>query len=330
MHCLARVFPEFKFVWLAEETEKNLPVELDFMNEGKNIEKVAKIFERYKFVKVPKVYWKYCSDRVLTMEYCEGSRVDDLEGMKKNGINVNKITERMGIIFSEMIFSHGFVHCDPHPGNVLIRAVKSKSKKKDFQIVLLDHGLYQSLSASFRYNYAKIWMSILEQDIKKLETLTQNFNVGEYFGLFACIITGRSWESINQGIDRTNYTHNEGLEIKSEAGKYIREISIVLNRIPREMLLLLKTNDLLRGIEMSLHTRNSSSSFIHMSKCCVKLINSYEREMANGKFENDKRNRSVAVNDFKKLKFNFVSYLKENFDLFKIFSYQLFLYVFNF
>lgn len=99
------------------------------------------------------------------------------------------------------------------------------------------------------------------------------------------------------------------------------------------MLLLLKTNDLLRGIETSLATRNSSSSFIYMSKCCVKLVNSYEREMLNKKVldealnenENSKRNFKL----FKLFEFNVVSYLKENFDLFKIFSYELFLYLFN-
>ena len=91
VNCLAFIFPEFKFVWLAEETEKNLPIELDFTNEAKNIEKVAKMFEKYKFVKVPKVYWKYCSDRILTMEYCEGKRIDDIKYIKSNRINPNKV-----------------------------------------------------------------------------------------------------------------------------------------------------------------------------------------------------------------------------------------------
>ncbi len=50
----------------------------------------------------------------------------------------------MGIVFSEMIFSHGFVHSDPHPGNVLINPIgKFKGKYQEFEIVLLDHGLYQ-------------------------------------------------------------------------------------------------------------------------------------------------------------------------------------------
>jgi len=92
---LARIFPEFKFIWLAEETEKNLPIELDFINEGKNIEKVAEMFKKHKFVKVPKVFWKYCSDRVLTMEFCQGFRVDDRDNLTNNKINVNKVKTRI-------------------------------------------------------------------------------------------------------------------------------------------------------------------------------------------------------------------------------------------
>lgn len=118
------------------------------------------------------------------------------------------------------------------------------------------------------------------------------------------------------------------MEIKTEAGKYLREISAVLNRIPREMLLLLKTNDLLRGIETCLHTRNSSSSFIYMSKCCVKLINSYEREANRENYSNLAQDSSSSFNfDFVRLaKFDFVSYLLENFSLLKILAFEFFLY----
>ena len=67
-----------------------------------------------------------------------------------NALNVNvtnpssscsqQISENLGKMYSEMIFVHGFVHCDPHPGNVLV-AKCPQSKKTE--IVLLDHGLYQ-------------------------------------------------------------------------------------------------------------------------------------------------------------------------------------------
>ena len=59
-----------------------------------------------------------------------------------------------------MIFVHGFVHCDPHPGNILVRWKKNNSssslfelifgKQKQLEIILLDHGLYRRLSEEFR------------------------------------------------------------------------------------------------------------------------------------------------------------------------------------
>ena len=102
------------------------------------------------------------------------------------------------------------------------------------------------------------------------------------------------------------------------------------------MLLLFKTNDLLRGLETVLGTRYSSSSFIHMSKCCVKLIYYYEREIYYNKYlDNDtsiRVNESFASKLIRFLdisKFNLFSEGKEAFGLFKIYMLQLFLYVFN-
>ena len=45
----------------------------------------------FESAKVPKVYWEFCSDRILTMEYCEGFKVDSLTQMKENNVNVNKV-----------------------------------------------------------------------------------------------------------------------------------------------------------------------------------------------------------------------------------------------
>ena len=53
--------------------------------------------------------------------------------------NLFKVSSKVGQIYSEMIFVQGFIHCDPHPGNILIR----KNSKGNVEIVMLDHGLYQ-------------------------------------------------------------------------------------------------------------------------------------------------------------------------------------------
>jgi hypothetical protein len=105
------------------------------------------------------------------------------------------------------------------------------------------------------------------------------------------------------------------------------------------MLLLLKTNDLLRGIESALGTRTSSSSFIHMSKCCVNWINSFERETKkrdylNSLIDQDTNNSSSykykLVSLLSLMKFNLFSNLKEFSQIFQIYLYEWFLYVFNF
>jgi aarF domain-containing kinase len=88
---VAWAFPDFQFMWLAEETKKNLPVELDFLHEGRNCEKMEKMFSKFTFLKVPKIYWDLSTKRILTMEFCEGGKVNDREYMDRHGISVNEV-----------------------------------------------------------------------------------------------------------------------------------------------------------------------------------------------------------------------------------------------
>jgi hypothetical protein len=54
-----------------------------------------------------------------------------------------------------------------------------------------------------------MWLAILNKDIEKLKVLSMYFNVPDFYGMFACIISGRSWDSINKGIEKTHFTENE-------------------------------------------------------------------------------------------------------------------------
>ena len=74
-----------------------------------------------------------------------------------------------------MIFTDGFLHADPHQGNLYVR--KDPQSNRD-QLVILDHGLYRKLDQDFRYNYAKVWMSLLFADMKALEKNCKAMNAG--------------------------------------------------------------------------------------------------------------------------------------------------------
>ncbi|XP_013372638.1 PREDICTED: uncharacterized aarF domain-containing protein kinase 1 isoform X4 [Chinchilla lanigera] len=270
-----QLFPEFEFMWLVDEAKKNLPLELDFLNEGRNAEKVAQMLKHFDFLKVPQIYWELSTKRVLLMEFVEGGQVNDRDYMERNKINVDEISRHLGKMYSEMIFVNGFVHCDPHPGNVLVRKHPVTGKA---EIILLDHGLYQVLTEAFRLDYCHLWQSLIWTDMEKVKRYSQCLGAGELYPLFACMLTARSWDSVNRGISHAPVTATEDSEIRSNAANYLPQISQLLNHVPRQMLLILKTNDLLRSIEATLGTRASASSFLNMSRCCVRALAEHKKK----------------------------------------------------
>ncbi|XP_030890255.1 uncharacterized aarF domain-containing protein kinase 1-like [Leptonychotes weddellii] len=67
-------------------------------------------------------------------------------------------------------------------------------------------------------------------------------------------------------------------EIRNNAASYLPQISQLLNHVPRQMLLIFKTNDLLRGIEVALGTRARASSFLSMSRCCIRALAAHKKK----------------------------------------------------
>lgn len=183
-----------------------MPIELDFLNEGRNAEKVAEQFKKYSWLRVPKIYWELSSSRVLVMEYLEGGHVTDLDYIQRNKIDAFAVANKIGQLYSEMIFSTGFVHADPHPGNILLR----QTEKNQLELVLLDHGLYANLTDKFRYEYSNLWLSILKVDRKAMRQHSEQLGIkGDLYGLFVCMVTGRPWETVMQGITKAKYSEQE-------------------------------------------------------------------------------------------------------------------------
>jgi aarF domain-containing kinase len=59
-----------------------------------------------------------------------------------------------------MTFKEGFVHSDPHPGNLFVR----KNKHGECELIILDHGIYTEMDDKTRLSYTKLWRGILAQD----------------------------------------------------------------------------------------------------------------------------------------------------------------------
>lgn len=306
---VAWVFPEFKFLWLVDETKRNIPKELNFLEEAQNIKKVTKIFEHFPWLKIPQVLPELCTSRILAMDFMEGGQINDIDYIAQNKIDVFEVSDKLGKLYSEMIFNSGFVHSDPHPGNILVR--KSESSKSA-EVVLLDHGLYASLTDDFRTEYAKLWLSILKKDKVAMKEHCTTLGVGDMYGLFACMVSGRSWDAIESGIEKTKFTENEKEVFQRDVPNLIPEISDILSRVNRQVLLILKTNDLLRGIEHTLKTHARMVSLLVMSRCCIRSV--YHEEYSHTK------------SHYRKC----VLLISEKWQLFKLSLYYFYLGVSNF
>ncbi|XP_071450783.1 aarF domain-containing kinase 1 [Hetaerina americana] len=275
-------FPDFKFMWIVEETKKNIPKELDFSLEGQNAERAHTMFAGYPWLKIPKVFWELTTSRVLTMEYVDGAgQVNDLEYIQREGIDPFLLSSRLGNIYSEMIFKNGFVHSDPHPGNILVRKRKG-AILGDVEIILLDHGLYADLTDEFRARYSRLWLHILNGNTVGMREESVRMGIaGPLYALFACMVSGRKWESINNGLEVTKFTANEKDSFQKEIPHLLPQITDVLATVDRQMLLILKTNDLLRGIEYTLRTHMRMGAFRVMAELCIKSY--YNERLAESK-----------------------------------------------
>lgn len=116
-----RRFPKFEGEWMVREFAQNLRRELDFVSEAASSERIAALFGDRDDIYIPAVRWDLTTPRVLVTEFIHGCRIADADALRAWGLQPQQVMDSFVRAFAEMIFSFGFVHCDPHPGNVLVR-----------------------------------------------------------------------------------------------------------------------------------------------------------------------------------------------------------------
>lgn len=283
VHTVHRIFPSFDYRWLVDEVRESLPKELDFLNEAKNSVKCMDNFRRLSphiadYVYAPKVDWTLSSSKLITMEFMDGALINDLKTIQRLGVNPRDVSLLVSQTFAEMMFRHGFVHCDPHAANLIVRPMPSGKKslfgKRKPQLVLLDHGLYKELDDAMRINYAALWKGLVFSDAKTIKENSVKLGAGEdLYALFAGILTMKPWERvIDSSVDHLVVQGTDHSELQMYASQYFSEINELLRRLPRVILLMLKTNDCLRAVNNSLLHGSSLESFFIVGSVSSKAV----------------------------------------------------------
>ncbi|XP_026801846.3 uncharacterized aarF domain-containing protein kinase 5 [Pangasianodon hypophthalmus] len=238
--------PSFGFRWVLKDLKGTLAQELDFENEGRNSERCAQELKHFKFVVIPKVFWDLTSKRVLTAEFCEGCKINNIEEIRRQGLSLKDTADKFIRTFAEQIFYTGFIHADPHPGNVLVR----RGPDKKAELVLLDHGLYEHLSKSDRAALCQLWRSIILRDEAAMKRYSNDLGVKDYF-LFCEMLLQRPINMRELGLGNI-LSHEETSYMRNMAAQRFDSIMEVLKALPRPMLLVFRNINTVRSINVAL------------------------------------------------------------------------------
>ncbi|RCI12759.1 hypothetical protein L249_1044 [Ophiocordyceps polyrhachis-furcata BCC 54312] len=280
---LKRFFPEYDLEWLSSEMELSLPKELDFQEEAENARRMKAHFEKVPALPliIPQVIW--AKKRILVMARESGCRPDDLEYLDSNGIDRDEVAATLARIFNEMIFGDGApLHCDPHGGNLAIR--KNDSRRHhlfrsgpNFDVILYDHGLYRDIPLPLRRSYAKLWLAVIDGDLDRMRRYSRDVaGIGDQdFPLFASAITGRDFGVVSgRGSILETRTADEEQSMSGALQEgLIVDLVQMLSRVPRIILLILKTNDLTRSLDENLQTRQGPiRTFLILARYCARTV----------------------------------------------------------
>jgi predicted unusual protein kinase regulating ubiquinone biosynthesis (AarF/ABC1/UbiB family) len=156
-----------------QQYERFLAAELDYKQEMYHMKRFRTILEDMP-VRVPRVYNSLCTSEVLVMEYVQSSKINDVPLLKSKSVDTQAIAETLINIFLHMIITHGYVHCDPHPGNVGVAADGET-------IVLYDFGNVIELSEDFRQEVNNLIFAVYQKDVNEFVDILLKlkvFNVG--------------------------------------------------------------------------------------------------------------------------------------------------------
>lgn len=225
---------------MAAEMARTLRRELDFALEERNLQQFAAQLADNTGVRVPKTYPEFCTSRVVTMEWLDGIKLSDTARLRAAAIDLAEIARRGAALYVDMIFTHGFYHADPHPGNILLLPGNV--------IGLLDFGMVGRIDERLREDIESMLMSIVNRDVLMLTSIIKRVGT-----------TPAELDESALAVDVADFVGNYATQSLSHfnVGAALNEIIEIVRRhrifLPAQVSLLIKTLVTLEGTGRMLH-----------------------------------------------------------------------------
>jgi len=130
--------------------------EIEYLNEGRNADTFRRNFRGESWVKVPRVYWRYSSPRVLTLEYMPGIKISHYDALEAAGLDRKLLAQLGARAYLQQLLNDGFFHADPHPGNIAV--------SPDGALIFYDFGMMGRVQAITREKLLNTFFGIAQKD----------------------------------------------------------------------------------------------------------------------------------------------------------------------
>jgi ubiquinone biosynthesis protein len=149
------------------EFNKILHDELDLMREAANASQLRRNFANSRLLRVPEMYWDYCSASVLVMERMHGVPVSQVERLKAAGIDIKQLSTSAVEVFFTQALRDGFFHADMHPGNIYVGVEGEDTGRW----IALDFGIVGTLADTDKNYLAQNFLAFFRRDYKRVAEL---------------------------------------------------------------------------------------------------------------------------------------------------------------
>jgi len=156
-------------VRIVDEFARTIRREMDFVREGRNIDRFRKYFAGDETVYIPKAFWDLNAPKVLTMEYIHGIKISELEQLQAAGMDRKTIAISGANLILKEIFEFHFFHADPHPGNIFVL--------ENNVIAPVDFGMIGILDEEIVRQLGIVFTAIVKKDVDMLVNVLLNIGL---------------------------------------------------------------------------------------------------------------------------------------------------------
>lgn len=157
---------------IMEEFDRSIHKEIDYNNEFMNMQRIEMNFVDNPKVHIPATYSKYCTSKVLTMEFIDGTKLNDVYESDSEEFDKKLLAKNVIDSYLQQLFIDGFFHGDPHPGNIMIL--------EDNVLCYLDLGMMGFFDEEFKKNLSELMILLVDQDVEGLINQLMYMDILDY------------------------------------------------------------------------------------------------------------------------------------------------------